>query len=168
MVTKSYRKKVYVCFDLETDQTYYEMMKDWRQKDGSPFDLHTMYDLDNEEEGEKAIRGLIRDQLEECKMLVVLVGRKTRYSRSVVLLEMEEAVKMDVPIIVLNINGARQRDGERCTPVLRNELVMHIGFHPAIVEYALKNWTKSHKKHRKENDIKPYYYSKAIYKKVGL
>ena len=53
---------------------------------------------------------------------------------------MEQALALDLPIIGVNLNGLRYQDSERCPPIIRDKLAIHISYNPAILQYALENW----------------------------
>ena len=41
----AYRNKTYVCFDGDTDMSYYRLMQAWHQNDRSPFSFYNAHDL---------------------------------------------------------------------------------------------------------------------------
>ena len=74
------------------------------------------------------------------KVFIVLIGQSTQYLYKFVRWEMEQALRLDIPIIAVNLNGKRQKDDNRCPPIIRDELAIHISFNARIVQYALANW----------------------------
>ena len=101
-------------------------------------------------------------------MFVLLVGERTRYLQKFVRWEIEQAIKRDLPIIVVNLNGRRSMDEDRCPPVLRDELAIHVSFNAAIMQHALDKWPDSHLQYRQMQKTGPYYYKDSVYTGLGL
>ncbi|WP_210211631.1 TIR domain-containing protein [Mesorhizobium sp. M1D.F.Ca.ET.043.01.1.1] len=99
--------------------------------------------------------------------MVVLIGEKTKLLTKFVKWEMDVALKLGLPIIGVNLNGARRRD-ERCPPAIRESLAIYVPFGVKIVEYAMANWPDSHAMYRKEGQTGPHYYTDQPYKNLGL
>ena len=78
------------------------------------------------------------------------------------------ALKLELPIILINLNKNRARDENRCPAILRDALAIHISFEMNIIEYAIKHWPESHLKHKKNNDVSAFHYSLEQYRKLGL
>ena len=81
---------------------------------------------------------------------------------------MEQALGLDIPIVAVNLNGRRQRDKDRCPPIIRDELAIHISFNARIVQYALERWETEYKDHRRKGESGAYYYPPEIYRRYGL
>ena len=80
---------------------------------------------------------------------------------------MEVAIKLDLPIIGVNLNGSRWRDA--LSPgAIYDELVMYVPFGHDIIEYAMDNWPDEHRLRKSEGKTGPYYYMDAVYTKLGL
>jgi hypothetical protein len=62
----------------------------------------------------------------------------------------------------------KRMDDNRCPPILKNELAIHIPFKQAIVEYALANWLDSHTTHRSKGESGAYYYKDSVYQQIGI
>lgn len=60
------------------------------------------------------------------------------------------SIKRGLPCIVVNLNGKRSMDSERCPVIIRNELAIHISFNAKILQYALENWPESYERKLKE------------------
>lgn len=166
----AYRNKTYVCFDADSDIHYYRLMCAWKQNDNTSFNFHNAHDLNNllRLSQEDTIKRKLRERLLNSKTFVVLVGERTRYLYKFVRWEIEQALGLDLPIIVVNLNGRRYRDDDRCPPIVRDVLAMHVSFNLAIVQYALENWEPWHYRHRKQDHRGPYYYEARIYQSLGL
>lgn len=165
-----YRNKTYVCFDGDTDIHYYYLMKAWKQHDGMSFNFFDAHDLNDARDKSmtESIRRKLRERLKSSKVLVVLIGERTKYLHRFVRWEMEQALDMDLPIVGVNLNGLRQQDSLRCPPVIREELAIHVSFNAAILQYALENWPGGHDAHRSRGESGAYYYGPRIYATVGL
>ncbi|MFH2055504.1 MAG: TIR domain-containing protein, partial [bacterium] len=123
-----YRNKTYVAFDADNDMHYYRLMQAWKQSDHTEFnfyDAHLLKQARDQSE-ELTIKRSLRDRILSSKVFVLLVGEKTRYLYKFVRWEIEQALSLDLPIIVVNLNGCRGMDEERCPPVLRDQICMHI------------------------------------------
>lgn len=162
----AYRNKTYICFDADNDMDYYNMMKAWKAKNGDDFNFHNAHDIipmrlskldDNDE---NYIKGKLRERFKNSKALVVLVGEKTKYLYKYVRWEIEVAIKLDLPIIVVNINKKGAIDKELCPPILRDELAIHIPYKKDAIRTAMADWEESHKKYRKDGKTGPYHYKK--------
>ena len=165
-----YRNKVFVSFDGDSDIHYYRLMKAWKQNDYSSFDFFDAHDLNTalDSSTEATIKRRLAQRLSDSKALVSLIGERTRYLYKFVRWELEQAIQRDLPIIGVNLNGLRSRDNDRCPPVIRDALVMHISYKPSILQYALENWPSQHRDLRSRGETGPYYYKNDIYRTLGL
>ena len=159
------RTRTYVCFDADSDMAYYRTMQMWKANDGIDFDFNNAHDLTTipPDSGEEAIKASLRDRMKNSKNLVVLVGDKTKLLRKWVPWEIEIALKANLPVIVVNINGSNKFDSNLCPATIRNELAIHIPFKANIMQYALDNWPSSHAKYRSEGKSSPYTYNQSVY-----
>lgn len=101
-------------------------------------------------------------------MMVVLIGERTRYLTKFVRWEMEQALLLSMPIIAVNLNGLRWRDDDRCPPIIREELAMHISYNPAIMQLALEEWPGEDQILRRRGRSGPFYYFPEVYNQLGL
>ena len=165
-----YRNKTYVCFDGDNDIRYYWLMRAWKQNDGISFNFFDSHDLNTARDTSLtvSIRNQLRERLRNSKILVVLIGERTRYLYRFVRWEMEQALSLGLPIIGVNLNGRRRQDSERCPPVIRDELVIYTSFNASILQYALENWPQTDNFLRKQEKSGPYYYKQRIYTELGL
>ena len=102
------------------------------------------------------------------KSFVLLIGEKTRYLYKFVRWEIQQALKLNLPIIGVNINKLRQQDPDRCPPIIRDELAIHISYNAAILQYSLENWENKHYQYKKEGKSGPYYYKESVYTSLGI
>ncbi|MEX1550229.1 TIR domain-containing protein [Enterococcus sp. C50] len=172
----AYRNKTYVAFDGDNDMKYYRTMQMWKQNDSSTFNFYDAHDLNNalDTSSEETIKRKLRERMSNSKVFVLLVGEKTRYLHKFVSWEIEQAIKLDLPIIVVNLpesiggEGKRKMDRERCPKKAKETLAIHISFKSKILQYALENWPLSHKDYKKSNENGPYVYNDSVYKNLGL
>lgn len=165
----AYRNKTYICFDGDTDMKHYRLMTAWAENENFTFDFHNAHDLNTARDSsqEESIKKQLRERFANSKLFIVLIGEKTKLLTKFVKWEMEVALKLDLPIIGVNLNGSRSRD-ERCPPAIRDELAIYVPFGAKIVEHAMTNWPNSHAKYRKEGKTGPYHYTEKTYKDLGL
>lgn len=165
----AYRNKTYICFDGDSDMDPYRLMTAWSENNKIDFDFHNAHDLNTARDSsqEESIKKQLRERFANSKLLVVLIGEKTRYLTKFVKWEMEVAVRLDLPIVGVNLNKARTRD-DLCPPAIKNQLAIYVPFGIKIVKYAMENWPASHAKHRAANETGAYYYEQAVYDQLGL
>lgn len=164
-----YRNKTYIAFDGDKDIHYYYLMKAWKHSTNVNFDFYDAHDLNTARDSslEETIKQRLRERMSAAKCFVLLIGESTRYLTKFVHWEIELAIKSNIPIIAVNLNGKKKMDVSRCPPVLKDELAIHIPFKQAIVEYALANWIAGHEKHRKNGNSGAYYYTDSVYQGLG-
>lgn len=165
----AYRNKIYVSMDADNDLHYYFLMKAWKQNDYTSFDFYDAHDINKIlDKSEESIKKGLQERLRNTKIFVLLVGEHTRYLYKYVRWEIQEAIKRDLPCIVVNLNGKRTMDSQRCPAIIRDELAVHVSYNAKILQYALENWPQFSKKIKKEGNTGAYYYSDEIYKQLGL
>lgn len=166
----AYRNKTYVCFDGDRDIHYYRLMQAWHQSDHTPFNFYNAHDLNYARDSslEASIKAQLRVRLANTKIFVVLIGEQTRYLFKFVRWEMEQAIAMQLPIVAVNLNGLRQQDVDRCPPVIRDELALHISFRAAVLQEALETWPSDDARLRREGRSGPYYFRNEVYARLGV
>lgn len=166
----AYRNKTYVCFDADTDIHYYRLMQAWHQNDKSNFSFFNAHDLNSARDSsqEDSIKRQLRERLLNSKVLVILIGANTRYLTKFVRWEMEQAIQLRLPLIGVNLNGMRQQDSERCPPIIRDQLCMHVSFNAAIMQHALENWPQQDASLRAQGKTGAFFYRAEMYKKMEI
>lgn len=166
----AYRNKTYVCFDGDTDMKYYNLMKGWKQNDNTDFNFYDAHELNNARDTslEQSIKNQLRERLKNTKLFVVLLGEHTKYLTKFVKWEMEQAISLKLPIIVVNLNQRRDVDNERFPNVLKNYPTISISYNQKIMQYALENWEVGFINHYRNNEMSSYYYKKEVYDLLGL
>ena len=166
-----YRNKSFVSFDGDEDMPYYRLMQAWKQNDGIAFNFYNAHDLNTARDSsqEASIKAQLAERMRNSKVFILLVGRHTRYLQKFVRWEIDQAIRRNLPIIAVNLNGNRSMDYDRCPPVLRDRFAIHVSFNAAIIQYALDNWSAFHEQNRKNLETEgPYYYKADIYSGFGL
>jgi hypothetical protein len=165
-----YRNKTFVSFDGDSDMSYYRLMQAWKQHDGIDFNFYNAHDLNTARDSsqEASIKAQLVERMRNTRVFVLLVGEHTRYLQKFVRWEIEQAINCDLPIIAVNLNGRRSMDEDRCPPVLRNELAIHVSFNAAVMQHALDHWPGSHAQHRCAQETGPYYYKESVYTGLSL
>ena len=165
-----YRNKTYVCFDADNDIHYYRLMLAWKQNDKTNFQFYNAHDLNRllPTSTEETIKRKLRERLRNTKVFIVLVGKSTQYLYKFVRWEMEQALRLNIPIIAVNLNRKRQKDESRCPPIIRDELVVHVSFNARIVQHALENWETEYHNLKREATSGARYYNLSVYKRLEL
>ncbi len=142
----AYKNKIYVALDYDEDSRYYNLMKAWKQFDGSEFPFYDAHVINNikRDSCEETIKRRLRERLDNSKMFILLNGEKTRFKHKYVRWEIEQALKRDLPIIVLNLNGKQQIDYNLCPAILHKELALHLNFKKDYIALFIKKWQEQH------------------------
>lgn len=165
----AYRNKVYVSMDADNDLHYYRLMQAWKQGDRTTFNFYDAHDLNTIlDKSEESIKAGLQERFRDTKVFVLLVGEHTRYLYKFVRWEIEQALKRNLPCIVVNLNGKRQQDSDRCPPVIRDRLAIHISYNSKIMEYALDNWPQFHISKSSSGIDEAYHYKVSVYQGLGL
>lgn len=166
----TYRNKTYVAFDGDNDIRYYNIMKAWKQNDNSSFNFYNAHDINNalDSSTEETIKRRLRERMANSKVFVLLVGETTRYLYKFVRWEIEQAIKKELPIIVVNLNNKRSCDNELCPALAKETLAIHIPFSSKIMQYALEDWPQYHEQYKRENKTEPYSYKDTVYKNLSI
>jgi hypothetical protein len=166
----TYANKTYVAFDADNDIHYYRLMQAWKKSDNASFNFYDAHDLNNllSWSSEETIKAKLAERMRNTKVFILLVGNNTKYLYKFVRWEIEQAIKREIPIIVVNLNKKRSKDSDLCPAILNNELSIHISFNQKIIEYAINNWEQSDKNYRKSNEKGDYYYKNSVYQELGL
>lgn len=163
------RNICYTCFDGDNDIHYYYLMTAWHVNSSFEFTFENAHTITQSRDTstEETIKRSLRTRLNSSDVFLVLVGKNTKSLYKYVLWEIEVALELKLPIIVVNLNDKRSFDSKLCPPILTNKLTIHISFGPKIISHAIKEWPISHKIHNQEGEISPYYYPEEVYNKLG-
>lgn len=162
--------RTYVCFDADSDINYYRLMQAWDANPRFSFNFTNAHDLARLPRAldEDYIKSQLRIRLRGTTEFLLLVGENTRFLYRFVRWEIEEAIKLKLPIIVVNLNGKRSIDEDRCPPILRGQLAIHISFNQKIIQFAIKNWPSEFHSNRINGISSPFYYSNSTYYELGI
>lgn len=165
-----YRNKVFVSFDADSDIHYYRLMRAWKQSDRTDFNFHDAHDLCQARDSstEESIKRSLAERLANTKVFVSLIGESTRYLYKFVRWELEQAMRRDLPIIGVNLNGRRSQDPDRCPPVIRDALVVYVSFNVSILQHALEHWPDEYYRLRMAGTSGPRFYNDGVYSQFGL
>lgn len=165
----SYRNKTYIIFDADTDMKFYRLMTAWVEHDKIEFNFHNahFYNDVKPTDTEDQIKRKLRERLKNTKQVIVLVGEKTKNLHRYVRWEQEVALELKIPIIAVNLNKKRQMDSALCPPIIRDELVIHVGFHREMIKYAMDRVEAFHRENLGKK-TGAHYYKDDIYQKLGI
>jgi hypothetical protein len=112
----TYTNKTYVAFDADNDIRYYRLMQAWKKNDSTSFNFYDAHDLNNlmPYSSEDTIKAKLAERLRNTKVFVLLVGNRTKNLYKFVRWEIEQALKRNIPIIVVNLNSKRSEDSNLC------------------------------------------------------
>ena len=165
----AYRNKVYVSFDADNDMSYYRTLQMWDANDDFEFTFNDAHQINTIlDKSEESIKAGLQERFRNTKIFILLIGDHTKYLYKYVKWEIEQAIKREIPIIAVNINGKREIDYSLCPAVLQEELAIHIPFKQKIIYYAMNNWPDSDRSHRKEGKTGAYHYKEHVYRDLGL
>ncbi len=154
----AYRNKVYVCFDADEDMNFYKPLKMWSANENIDFHINNAHDMTNIRIfTEENIKRHLRERMKNSKLMLVLIGEKTKNLYKYVRWEMELALEMDIPIIGVNINKKNGIDNNLCPPILKGKPVVHIPYSKNAILYAMKNWPEYYGTAKRKNQSDLYY-----------
>src|SRR2546422_1049107 len=160
----------YVIFDGDKDRYAYAFMRGWTVNDRVEFDFRDAHDIGSmtgRAQDEAYVKSELRKRMKASSQVVVLVGESTKYLRKFVGWEIDLALELGLPIIVVNLNDQRSMDSDRCPIPLRTGYVVHIAYKRAIIKYALENFSAEFSG-RDRSPTGPRHYSDDVYRNVGI
>ncbi len=165
-----YRNNTYIAFDGDTDMSYYRILLMWKANANIEFDFYDAHDLNTARDTSltESIKCQLRIRFDNSKIFMILVGDNTKWNRKFIPWEIEQALKRELPIIVVYINGSRQKDDAKCPTALRDVLAVHIPFKASIMQYAFEHWPSSHASHKSNGDSGAYHYTDEVYRNLGM
>jgi hypothetical protein len=166
-----YKDKTYVIFDGDTNMWAYAYMKGWKKNDNIDFDFDDAHDikpLTYLASDVTYIKGRLRERMKSARQVIVIVGDSTRYLYKYVRWEIDLALELGLPIIVVNLNNSKRIDNVLCPPLLRLKNAIHVPFRMKIIKYSLDNFPDFfyHKRDKSKND--DYHWKDIIYNDLGL
>jgi hypothetical protein len=169
----SFRDPTYVIFDGDADKWAYAYMKGWKQNEKVDFDFNDAHDLDNMTgcaQDEYYVKVKLKERMNRSSAVIVLVGEKTKNLFKFVRWEMELALELGLPVVVVNLNNKTQMDAERCPAIIRDACAVHVPFKLAAIKRALDGWPQEF---RSMDSVKKlqgwrYYNDPSWYQGMGL
>jgi MTH538 TIR-like domain (DUF1863) len=138
-----YKDPTYVVFDGDKDKWAYAFMLGWKSKDHIDFDFRDAHDIGTMTglaQSEAYVKKNLRDRMERSSAVIALIGDSTKNLYKYVRWELELALDLGLPIIVVNLNDLRSIDDKLCPAILKGADAMHVPFKMKIIKYALDNW----------------------------
>ncbi|KAA8371118.1 molecular chaperone Tir [Leuconostoc carnosum] len=165
----AYRNKVYVAFDGDEDMSYYRMLTAWAANTHNDFELNNAHDLNKayDSSSEESIKRQLRSRFANSKLFIILVGQHTKNLRKFVKWEIETAIRLEIPIIAVNLNGKRQADNLMPT-LLLNNLSLVIPYKEVAIKHAMDLWPDADKVHRHNNEMTQFHYNDRVYEQLGI
>lgn len=172
----AYRNKTYVCFDADQDMKYYNMLIAWSENDKFDFEIYNAHEINNlrKHSSEETIKKKLLERLKNSKVMIVLVGEKTKNLYKYVRWEIEKAIELDIPIIAVNIvkdsNGKYNRnvDNDNCPKILKETTALHIPFREKIITKAINEWPDIYIYYIDKKEIGAKIYKDSVYKDLNL
>ncbi len=121
----------YVIFDGDKDKWAYGYMKGWNANNRIEFNLRDVHEegsLTSRAQDEWHVKAGLRERFGLSSQVIVVVGESTRYLYKFVRWEIDVALELHLPIIVVNLNKKRAFDAERCPPILHDKTAVHVSF----------------------------------------
>jgi len=165
-----YRNKTYVIFDGDNDRWAYAFMKGWKSNENVEFNFHDAHEISSltaNAENEQYIKRALRERFASARQVICLVAESTRNLYKYVRWELETALDLDVPILVVNLNGKQSIDTGLCPAIIRNTYSVHVPFKAAIIQHALDQFPTEFA-NRDKGATGARHYDDSIYKKLGL
>jgi hypothetical protein len=111
----------------------------------------------------------LKERMNQSDQVLVLVGDKTKNLYRFVRWELELALEIGLPIIVVNLSGGRGIDKELCPPIIRDVCAVHVPFQMAIIQHALDHWPGYFRSLNGAEKAKgPQHYVNHVYGRLGL
>jgi hypothetical protein len=168
----SYRNKTYVAFASEDIKSYW-LMTAWKKNGHIDFDFFDAHDLNIalDTSQPETIRRRLRERLANTKQVVVLGSTKCKSKASdddsFLFYEIEVVTKLNLPVVVANLDGDRTIDRNFIPQRFLNSdyYTMSVSFQPTIIKYALDDYAPDYATSSRTG---PHYYKTQVYTRLGL
>lgn len=162
--------KIYVAFDGNNDLEYYNKLKEFKDSEGNHFSLMDGYEfyplMDKVSDDE--LKAQVVSKVNEADIVLVLMGPTTKSMRRYIRWQVEGAINLGKPIIVLNENNIRAVDFDKCPAMIKKALTLHISFNETILECALENWPRMHQAFASKEKKGMFKFPTEVYTHLGL
>lgn len=144
----AYRNKTYIAFDGDNDMAYFNLLKAWNSNSSVDIDFYDAHELNYSHDWaqEESIKHQLKIRLDNTKIFVLLIGNSTYRLTKFVKWEIEQAKKMKLPIIAVNLNKANRKTS-LAPSSLDNYPVVFVPFTREAITYALNEWPTYHNKY---------------------
>lgn len=172
----AYRNKTYVCFASE-DVTQYYLMEAWKMNTHIGFNFHDAHDLRPlmSSSSEETIRRRLRERLANTKQAVLLLGSRTKAvagdSDRFLHYELEVLCKLNIPIVVANLNQSREIQTAKLPAILNSPYyTISTSFQPTIIQHALDDYVANFQSNLTSTKPRrgPHYYLARVYQSLCL
>ncbi|MFD7158824.1 TIR domain-containing protein [Kribbella sp. NPDC059898] len=168
----SYRNKTYIAFASE-DIGSYRLMEAWRENENIDFNFYDAHDLYKARDTSKpeSIKARLRERMNNAKQFVLLgstiAKKKGGDGRSFLAYEVETMVRLNLPVVVANLDSDRRVDRNFIpAPLLDADYyTVSVSFQPAIIKHALNDYADEFASSSKAG---PHQYPASVYKRLGL
>jgi hypothetical protein len=160
----------YAIFDGDKDRYAFAYMRGWKVNDRVEFDFRDAHDIGAmtaRAQDENYVKSELRKRMQSSDQALVLVGDSTRNLRKYVAWEIDLALKLDLPIIVVNLNGKRAMDSDLCPVPLKTGYIVHVAYKRAIIKCALEHFP-SEFAGRDRNQTEARHYNDDVYRRLGI
>jgi antiphage defense system Thoeris ThsB-like protein len=145
-------------------------MRGWKVNERVEFEFRDAHDLGpmtGRAQDEAYVKSELRKRMIASAQVIVLVGESTKNLRKFVGWEIDLAVNLGLPIIVVNLNENRQMDCDRCPVPLRTGYIVHVAYKRVIIRHALENFPAEFAQ-RDRTLTGSRYYTDETYRNLGL
>lgn len=164
-----YRNKIYVAFDGDRDMKYYDILKAWDANGDIEFNFNDVHEMTQSHDWAQpeSIKRSLKYRMDNSKLFILLIGEHTKLLTKFVQYEVETAMRLELPIICVNLNNSRMEDN--LSPKWFDDyLRIYIPFKKEIIKYAMDNWPNSFKQHKAKGDKGAYNYKDSVYSDLNL
>lgn len=168
----AYRNKTYVAFASE-DLHCYRLMQAWNENDRIEFNFYNAHDLTQarDESLDESIKASLRERMKNSKQAILLgspdARRKGQNVDSFLGYEIRYLMKLDIPIVIANLDGARTVNHDNIPPVLGKSsyFSLSVSFQAKIIQRALDSYAENYSESTNEG---PHQFPTKVYEKLNL
>jgi len=143
-----------------SDIHFFRLMQAWKKNQNIDFNFSDcQLSTDINSENESYIKRKCRERINLAGKYALLIGEDTKSKHKYVRWEAEVAIEKGCTIIGINLNGDREMNKNTCPPIIRDIGAIFVPFSPAIVSYAIQNYTM--------HESGAYHYKDSVYKQLG-
>lgn len=161
---------IYVAFDGKNDLEYYEKLKEFTQEDGSKFNFTDGFEFYSQVDkvDDDQLKQNVLNKVKEASIVVVLMGTTTKTMRKYIRWQVEGAINLGLPIIVVNENNIRSIDFDRCPMLVKKSLSLHISFNEKVLRCAVEAWPALHYGYVNKEKKGLFRFPAEVYTQLGI